>query len=83
MYNLMEQLLWRVPIEWHTADEELVEDDAHGPPVDGLAVPLSDDHLGGDVLGGAEHLLVLELLGFLVYAALVQVGGYWWGENCN
>ena len=75
MHGVPEQLLGRLPEEGDAADEELVEDDAHAPPVHRLAVALAEDHLGRDVLGGAEHLLVRELSCLLVDVSLVQVGG--------
>ena len=54
--GVSKQLFGRLPEEGHAADEELVEDHAHRPPVHGLAVALPQDDLGGDVLRGAEDL---------------------------
>lgn len=54
--NLSEQLLGRVPEEWHTAHQELIQDDAHGPPVYRLPVALAEDHLWCDVLRCPTYL---------------------------
>lgn len=54
--HLTEQLLWRVPKEGGAAHQELVQDDAHRPPVHRLPVALAQDHLWGDVFRGAAHL---------------------------
>jgi hypothetical protein len=59
--NLSEQLLRRVPEEWHTAHQELIQDDAHGPPVYWLPVALAEDHLWCDVLGCPTHLYIWEM----------------------
>lgn len=37
------------------ADEHLVDEDTQTPPVDGLAVALGANDLGGQVIGGAAH----------------------------
>ena len=42
--------------EGDAADEELVEDDAHAPPVHRLAVALPQDHLRGNVFRRSKHL---------------------------
>lgn len=47
------------------ADEELVEENAEGPPVDGLAVTLVTDHFGGEVFWSATEgvgLAIVDLL---------------------
>ena len=54
--DLPEELLGGVSEEWDAAHQELVEDDAHGPPVDGLPVALYEDDFWGDVLWSATHL---------------------------
>lgn len=54
--DLSEQLLWCVSKKRHTAHEELVEDDAHCPPVHRLPVALSQDHLWGNILWGSTYL---------------------------
>lgn len=54
--DLTEQLLWRVSEEGGAAHQELVQDDAHRPPVHRLPVALTQDHLRGDVLRSAAHL---------------------------
>ena len=68
------QLLRRLAKEGDAADEKLVEDDAHAPPVHRLAVALPEYDLRGNILRRAEHLLVRELLCLLVDVALVEVG---------
>ena len=73
--GVAEQLLGRLAKEGDTADEKLVEDDSHAPPVNRLAVALPQDHLRRNVLRRPKHLLVGELLGLLVDVALVEVGG--------
>lgn len=54
--HLAKEFLRSVSKERHTAHQELVEDDAHGPPVHWLAVALAEDHLGCDVLGCPAYL---------------------------
>ena len=54
--DLSEELLRSVPKEGHAAHQELIQDDAHGPPVHRLPIALPQDHLWGDVLRGATHL---------------------------
>lgn len=54
--DLTKQLLWCVSEERSAAHQELVQDDAHRPPVHRLPVALTQDHLRGDVLRGAAHL---------------------------
>ena len=39
-------------------------------------ISLPENNLGGDVLGRAENLLILELLAISVYGPLVDIGGY-------
>lgn len=39
--DLSKQFLWCVPKKGYTAHKELVENDAHGPPVHGLPIALS------------------------------------------
>ena len=45
MHRVGKQLLWSLTKEGDAANEELVEDDAHAPPVNWLAVSLSQNHL--------------------------------------
>ena len=54
--DLPEELLRGVSKEGDAAHQELVEDDAHGPPVNGLPVALYEDDFWGDVLRSATHL---------------------------
>lgn len=54
--DLTEQLLRGVSEKRHAAHQELVEDDAHRPPVHRLPVALTQNHLRGDILWGATHL---------------------------
>ena len=54
--RVAKQLFRRLAKERDTADEELVEYDAHTPPVHWLAVALSQYHLRRDVLRCAEYL---------------------------
>ncbi len=77
--HLTKQLLRCVAEERHTAHQELVEDDAYGPPVHRLAVPLPQDHLRRDVLWGAANLgskvkecfyAVAEVFGIVLNALL-------------
>ena len=54
--DLREELLCRLAEEGHATDQELVQDDAHRPPVDGLAVTFAQNHLGRYVLRSAKDL---------------------------
>lgn len=54
--DLAEELLRGVPKEWHAAHQELVEHDAHGPPVHWFPIALAQDHLRCDVLRCSTHL---------------------------
>lgn len=54
--NLPKELLGGVSEEGDAAHQELIEDDAHGPPVNGLPVALDEDDFWGDVLRSATHL---------------------------
>ena len=54
--HLSEELFGRVPEERHAAHQELIEDDAHSPPVHRLPIALPQDHLWGDVLWSTTHL---------------------------
>lgn len=54
--HLTKQLLGRVSKERHTAHQKLIENDAHGPPIDGLPIALPQDHLRSDVLRSTTHL---------------------------
>lgn len=54
--DLSEQLLRSIPKERHTAHQELIEDDAHGPPVHRLSITLTENHLRSDVLWSATYL---------------------------
>jgi len=53
--------------EGRDTHDHLVDEDAEGPPIYGVVVPISDEHLGGQVLGRAAervcHLAVLDELG--------------------
>ncbi|KAG7238449.1 hypothetical protein INR49_030956, partial [Caranx melampygus] len=50
------QLLWSVSKERHTANQELIEDDTHGPPIHRLSIALTENHLWSDVLWGPTYL---------------------------
>lgn len=54
--DLTEQLLWSVPKERHTAHQELIQDDAHRPPVHRLPITLTENDLWGDILWSPAHL---------------------------
>lgn len=54
--DLTEQFLWRVSKEGGTAHQELVQNDAHRPPVNRLPIALTQDHFRGDILRSAAHL---------------------------
>ena len=54
--RVSEQFLRRVTKERDTADQKLVQDYAHAPPVDRLAVALPQDYFRRDVFGSPEHL---------------------------
>lgn len=54
--HLSEELFGCLPEERHAAHQELIEDDAHSPPVYWLPIALSQDHLWGNVLWGPTHL---------------------------
>ncbi len=77
--HLTKQLFRCVAEERHTAHQELVEDDAYGPPVHRLAITLPQDHLRRDVLWGAANLglkvkerfyAVAEVFGIVLKALL-------------
>ena len=55
MHRVGKQLLRRLAKEGDTANEELVEDDAHAPPVHRLAVSLSQDHLENTIVNILEE----------------------------
>jgi hypothetical protein len=80
MYNHREELLGCISIERHAAYQELVEDDAHRPPIHWLAVAvaLTQDYLRGYVglLRGAEYLLVQKQLCVLLQTSFVQIRGH-------
>lgn len=54
--DLTKQLLRCVSKERNTAHQELIENDAHSPPVDRLPIALPQDHLRSDVLWSTTHL---------------------------
>lgn len=54
--DLSEQLLWCVSKKRHTAHKELVEDDAHCPPVHRLSIALSQNDLWCNILWGSTYL---------------------------
>lgn len=54
--NLSKKLFRSVSEKGNTADEELVEDDPHRPPVHWLPVALPKDHLWGDVFWSTTDL---------------------------
>lgn len=54
--DLPEQLLRGVSKERNAAQQELVQDDAHSPPVHRLPVTLTENNLRGDVLWSSAHL---------------------------
>lgn len=54
--NLTKELLWCVSEKGSAAHQELIQDDSHCPPVHRLAVALTENHLGGDVLWSATNL---------------------------
>lgn len=55
-HNLSKKLFRCVSEERHTSHQKLVQDDAHGPPVDRLPVALPQDHFWSNVLRGATNL---------------------------
>ncbi len=71
--HIREELLGRVAVEGRHARQELVQNDAHGPPVHRFAVPLPQDDLGREVLRCAADLLVVELLAVVVLHKRVVV----------
>lgn len=54
--DLPKELLGGISEEGDTAHQELVEDDAHGPPVDRLPIALYEDDFWGNVLRSSTHL---------------------------
>lgn len=54
--DLSKEFFGCVAKEGYAAHQELVENDAHGPPVHRLAVSLAQNDLGCDVLWGPTHL---------------------------
>lgn len=54
--NLSKKLFGSVSKKGNTADEELVEDDPHRPPVHWLPVALPKDHFWGDVFRSTTDL---------------------------
>ena len=61
--NLSEQLLRRVPEEWHTAHQELIQDDAHGPPVYCRSIQhlLKDLYREGGVRGAKAQVPLADM----------------------
>lgn len=54
--HLPKELLRSVSKERDAAHQELVQDDAHSPPVHRLPIALPQDHLRCNVLWGSAHL---------------------------
>ena len=71
--DIGEQFIGRVAGERWNANEKLVENDSHTPPVDWFAVALPEDYFRCDVRRCAEDLLVVEGFRFLVDVLLVVV----------
>ena len=59
--NILVELLAVFRIEGWEADKHLVNDGSKGPPIRGLPVTLSLEHLGREVLGGAAKGLGLAM----------------------
>jgi len=51
-----EELFRGVSEEGDASNQKLVQDDAHAPPVDRLAVALPQDYFWCDVFGSSKHL---------------------------
>ena len=73
--DIGEQFIGRIAGERRDANEKLVENDAHTPPVHWFAVALPEDHFGCDVRRCAEDLLIVECFRFFVDVLLVVVRG--------
>lgn len=54
--DLSKQLLRSISKKRHTAHQKLIQNDAHRPPVHGLAIALPENHLWGNVLWSSTHL---------------------------
>lgn len=54
--DLSKQLLWSVSKERHTTHQELIQDDAHRPPVHWLPVTLTENHLWSNILWSPTYL---------------------------
>lgn len=58
--DLSKQLLWSVSKKRHAAHQELIQDDAHRPPVHWLSITLTKNNLWGDILWSSAHLKVKQ-----------------------
>ena len=67
--GVREQLFRGFSEERNAADQELVENDAHAPPVHRFAVPLTEDDLGSNVLGGSKDLVKYKKISLNIFAA--------------
>lgn len=54
--NLTKELLWGVSKERHTANQKLIKDHTHGPPIHRFSVTLPQDDLRSNILWSATHL---------------------------
>lgn len=54
--HLAKEFLGGISEERHTAHQEFIEDNTHGPPVHWLPVALTQDHLRRNVLRGPAYL---------------------------
>ena len=59
--DLVKEVLHGGAPEGRGSNQHLIEYDSHRPPVNGVAVGLSENHLGGDVIGRAIDFRVTEL----------------------
>ena len=50
-----------IVVEWVDTGDHLVSEDAERPPVNWLAVPFVEEHLGGEVLGRAAKSIRARL----------------------
>lgn len=64
--DVVEELLGRVAVEGSETRQELVQDHAHRPPVDRLAIALSQYDLGREILRCSAYLLVVEFLAVVI-----------------
>ena len=76
--GVREQLFRSFSKEGDAADQELVEDDAHAPPVDRFAVALTEYDFGSNVLGCTKDLTFkkigrLNIINVTVFFFLVKL----------